>query len=144
MCGIVGFLDKTENRDAAVGHVLFDMLSALDRRGPDSSGVAIYSDQTDQSSGGDEPPRYVIRVKLGEHGPFESAAQTGLARLTGGATILDSRVACRGGGGGRRGRSVVLDELRRPAPRPRRTVDASVRRKGHAAFPITASIARSS
>ena len=32
MCGIVGFLDKTENRDAAVGHVLFDMLAALDRR----------------------------------------------------------------------------------------------------------------
>lgn len=61
MCGIVGFLDKTENRDAAVGHVLFDMLSTLDRRGPDFSGVAIFSDQTDQSSGGDEPPRYVIK-----------------------------------------------------------------------------------
>ena len=94
MCGIVGFLDKTGNRDATVGHVLFDMLSALDRRGPDSSGVAIYSDQTDQSSGGDgtETPRYVVRVKLGEHGPFEAAAQTALNRLTGVATVLDSRI----------------------------------------------------
>ena len=32
MCGIVGFLDKTGNRAAAVGQVLFAMLSALDRR----------------------------------------------------------------------------------------------------------------
>ena len=92
MCGIVGFLDKTGNRAAAVGQVLFAMLSALDRRGPDSSGVAIYGDQTDQSSGGDEPPRYVVRVKLGEHGPFESAAQTVLDRLTDVATVLDSRL----------------------------------------------------
>lgn len=92
MCGIVGFLDKTGNRAAAVGQVLFAMLSALGRRGPDSSGVAIYGDQTDQSSGGDEPPRYVMRVKLGEHGPFESAAQTVLDRLTGVATVLDSRL----------------------------------------------------
>ena len=40
MCGIVGFLDKSGNRQAAVGQTLLAMLSALDRRGPDSSGVA--------------------------------------------------------------------------------------------------------
>ena len=133
---IVGFLDKTGNRAAAVGQVLFAKLSALDRRGPDSSGVTIYSDRTDHSSGRDEPPRYVTRVKLGEHGQVESAAQTVLDRLTGGATVLDSRVACRGGGGGRRGRSVVLDEFRRYASRPSGTINVSVRRKGHAAFPV--------
>ena len=92
MCGIVGFLDKIGNRAAAVGQVLFAMLSALDRRGPDSSGVAIYGDQAGQSSGGDGPPRYVMRVKLGEHGPFKSAAQAVLDRLTDVATVLDSRV----------------------------------------------------
>ena len=53
---IVGFLDKTGNRAAAVGQVLFAKLSALDRRGPDSSGVTVYSDRTDHSSGRDAPP----------------------------------------------------------------------------------------
>ena len=66
MCGIVGFLDKSGNRQAAVGQILFDMLSALDRRGPDSSGVAVYADRGADAS--------VVRIKLGEHGPFDTSA----------------------------------------------------------------------
>lgn len=94
MCGIVGFLDKTGNRQAAVGQVLFDMLSALDRRGPDSSGVAIYSDLTDVPDKAHQAgaPRYVARVNLGEHGPFESVAQRVIEQVTSVATVLESRI----------------------------------------------------
>jgi len=66
MCGIVGFLDKSGNRQAAVGQTLLDMLSALGRRGPDSSGVAVYADRGAGAC--------VLRIKLGEHGPFETLA----------------------------------------------------------------------
>jgi glutamate synthase domain-containing protein 1 len=63
MCGIVGFLDKTHNEQAAVGQTIFKMLQALGCRGPDSAGVALYSHQHD----GD----LVLRVKLGDHGRFD-------------------------------------------------------------------------
>ncbi len=66
MCGIVGFLDKSGNRQAAVGQTLLAMLSALDRRGPDSSGVAVYADRGADAC--------VLRVELGEQGPFEPLA----------------------------------------------------------------------
>jgi methylamine---glutamate N-methyltransferase subunit A len=77
MCGIVGFLDKTENSGhGPLGRVLLDMLNALACRGPDSAGVAMYG-----------PPmssRFVVRVKLGDHGEFEPGAR----RL---AVLLESR-----------------------------------------------------
>ena len=66
MCGIVGFLDKSGNRGAPVGRVLLDMLTALGRRGPDSAGVALYSDHGDG--------KLVLRVKLGEHVRLETKA----------------------------------------------------------------------
>ena len=58
MCGIVGYLDKTNNELAEIGQIIFRMLTALGRRGPDSAGVALYSHVHD----GD----MVLRVKLGE------------------------------------------------------------------------------
>jgi glutamate synthase domain-containing protein 1 len=64
MCGIVGFLDKSGNRHAAVGRVLLDMLTALGRRGPDSAGVALYGDHSESV--------LVLRVKLGGHGHLET------------------------------------------------------------------------
>src|SRR5262245_19232998 len=66
MCGIVGFLDKSGNRSVPVGRVLLDMLTALGRRGPDSAGVALYSDLGDG--------KLVLRVKLGDHGRLETKA----------------------------------------------------------------------
>ena len=81
MCGIVGFLDKSGNRQAAVGQVLLDMLSALDRRGPDSSGVAVYADR-----GADVR---VLRIKLGEHGPFETIADLIVEQVKGIASVAD-------------------------------------------------------
>ena len=63
MCGIVGFLDKGGNRQAPVGQVLLNMLTALGRRGPDSAGVALYGDPGDGL--------LVLRVKLGKQGLAE-------------------------------------------------------------------------
>ena len=82
MCGIVGFLDKTDNRQAPVGQTLLDMLSALARRGPDSSGVALYGDY-----GSDQ---YVVRVKLGEQGPFDTIASHVIEQVNGVGSVLDS------------------------------------------------------
>ena len=63
MCGIVGYLDKTGNPDALIGDILYRMLSALSRRGPDSAGVAIF--------GKPEGTNLVLRIKLGEQGNYE-------------------------------------------------------------------------
>lgn len=82
MCGIVGFLDKTGNRQAPVGQTLLDMLSALARRGPDSSGVALYGDH-----GSD---RYVVRIKLGEQGPFDTIAAHVIEQVNRVGSVLDS------------------------------------------------------
>ena len=58
MCGIVGYWDKTQGEQAPVGQIIFQMMQALGRRGPDSAGVALFTHQHD----GD----LVVRVKLGE------------------------------------------------------------------------------
>lgn len=42
MCGIAGFLQKDASSPPRAADALLDMLLALNRRGPDSSGVAIY------------------------------------------------------------------------------------------------------
>ncbi len=68
MCGIVGFLDKTQNSNAPVGQAILTMLTALGVRGPDSAGVALY-----------RPPEngaFILRVKLGE---LDGAAEKGVS-----------------------------------------------------------------
>src|SRR4051812_25015189 len=80
MCGIAGFWDKTANEQAAVGQNIFKMLQALGSRGPDSAGVALYSQQHD----GD----LVLRVKLGEHGNFAERGQQIAQRVQQGGSML--------------------------------------------------------
>ena len=80
MCGIAGFWDKTANEQAAVGQNIFKMLQALGCRGPDSAGVALYSQQHD----GD----LVLRIKLGEHGNFAERAQQIAQRVQQGGSTL--------------------------------------------------------
>ena len=66
MCGIVGFLDKTQNSNAPVGKTVLTMLTALGVRGPDSAGVALY-----------RPPEngaFTLQIKLGE---LDGAAERG-------------------------------------------------------------------
>jgi len=69
MCGIVGFLDKTNDANAPAGGTILGMLNALGCRGPDSAGVALFG-----------PPgagRFLLRVKLGDNGSESAARRLG-------------------------------------------------------------------
>ena len=57
MCGIVGFWDKSNDESESLGRTILKMLEALDRRGPDSAGVALY--------GSPENGDLVLKIKLG-------------------------------------------------------------------------------
>jgi hypothetical protein len=58
MCGIAGFLQKDPTSPPRAADVLAEMLLALDRRGPDSSGLAVYGPAHDDG--------YVVRAFFGE------------------------------------------------------------------------------
>jgi len=62
MCGIVGYLDKTDGEQGDLGETILGMLHALECRGPDSAGVALF--------GPPQEHRFTVRVKLGEYGDF--------------------------------------------------------------------------
>ncbi len=44
MCGVVGLLLRDRSLEPRLGSMLVSMIEALDERGPDSSGIAVYSD----------------------------------------------------------------------------------------------------
>jgi glutamate synthase domain-containing protein 1 len=72
MCGIVGYLDKTDSGQGPVGATILGMLRALECRGPDSAGVALFG-----------PPRlhrFTVRVKLGDDGDLRPKVEK-LAKL---------------------------------------------------------------
>lgn len=77
MCGIVGFLDKTDSA-APIGQVVLTMLNALDRRGPDSAGVALYPGA---NNGGLADGTIVLRIKLGEHGDLAERSEHVVERV---------------------------------------------------------------
>ncbi len=83
MCGIMGFYDKTGQRRAALGDTMLKMLSALGRRGPDSSGIALYNSRPDSTQ--------VLRVKLGDAAGtrYEDRAADVARRVAEVAAILD-------------------------------------------------------
>ena len=60
MCGIAGYWDKSGDSSAPIGSTVLDMLRALDCRGPDSAGVALF--RTPMAGG------LVLQIKLGEDG----------------------------------------------------------------------------
>ena len=57
MCGIAGLIHK--GKTVNIGKELKDMLQALKRRGPDSTGYALY--------GEGESDNYIMRFKVGEN-----------------------------------------------------------------------------
>ncbi len=59
MCGIAGIIYRNGGGEHAVGQDMTRMLQAMKHRGPDSTGFALYRDDTDT---------YVIHVKLSEGG----------------------------------------------------------------------------
>ena len=50
MCGIVGLFAKTEAARAKLGDYLSDMLIEMTDRGPDSAGVAFYSENSQEGT----------------------------------------------------------------------------------------------
>jgi glutamate synthase domain-containing protein 1 len=76
MCGIAGFFHKTDTR-APVGCGVMSMLSALECRGPDSTGVALFGSGATVSTGPvHAPASLILRVKLGEGTDLDGRAQT--------------------------------------------------------------------
>jgi methylamine---glutamate N-methyltransferase subunit A len=59
MCGVVGLLIRDRSLEPLLGSLLVPMIEALDERGPDSSGIALYAD--------DSPPPGArpLKVSLG-------------------------------------------------------------------------------
>ncbi len=66
MCGIVGWMGKN-GRLEGLGDTVLRMLTALDDRGPDSAGVALYGDPS--------PGAMVLQIKLGDHRGSENEAE---------------------------------------------------------------------
>ena len=77
MCGIVGYLDRTES-EAPIGKLVLKMLSELDRRGPDSAGVALYPSAR---NGRLDDGSLVLRVKLGGQRASEDRSRRVVERI---------------------------------------------------------------
>jgi glutamate synthase domain-containing protein 1 len=60
MCGVVGLLIRDRSLEPQLGSMLVSMIGALDERGPDSSGIALYADQ-DQGNNTEE----MVRISFG-------------------------------------------------------------------------------
>ena len=69
MCGVIGLLLRDRTKEPELGSLLVPMLEALDERGPDSSGIAVYSDHHARSESG----RPVLCVSLGADVPVDWA-----------------------------------------------------------------------
>jgi methylamine---glutamate N-methyltransferase subunit A len=67
MCGIVGLLLRDPELEPRLGSMLVPMIEALDERGPDSSGIAVYADRDTTTTG--EPS--TLRMSLGSDVPVD-------------------------------------------------------------------------
>ncbi|HWE67224.1 MAG TPA: hypothetical protein VG298_11340 [Acidimicrobiales bacterium] len=64
MCGVVGLLIRDPSLQSALGSMLVPMIEALDERGPDSSGIALYADH-EAGAVGSDGPAHPIKISLG-------------------------------------------------------------------------------
>jgi methylamine---glutamate N-methyltransferase subunit A len=84
VCGIVGLSFRTDRYQSALGELFVPMLGALATRGPDSAGIAVYSNQPSSSSW-----KYSLRApKPGW--PWDEVV-AGLRRVSGEAVDLHQR-----------------------------------------------------
>ena len=67
MCGVVGLLLRDRSLDPRLGSMLVSMIQALDERGPDSSGIAVYSDH----DGAGSLRQRRLRISLGSDDPVD-------------------------------------------------------------------------
>jgi glutamate synthase domain-containing protein 1 len=70
MCGVVGLLLRDPALEPQLGSMLVSMIEALDERGPDSSGIAVYDDGPAADGSGSRR----LRVSLGSDHPVDWAA----------------------------------------------------------------------
>ncbi|HXB38521.1 MAG TPA: hypothetical protein VNU75_12490 [Acidimicrobiales bacterium] len=76
MCGVVGLLLRDPELEPWLGALLVPMIEALDERGPDSSGIAVYAEP---AANADHEP--LLRLSLGADVPIDWMAV--------GCTLLD-------------------------------------------------------
>ena len=67
MCGVIGLLIRDRALEPRLGSMLVTMIEALDERGPDSSGIAVYADDRF----GDVPDAGRVKVSLGSDEPVD-------------------------------------------------------------------------
>jgi methylamine---glutamate N-methyltransferase subunit A len=67
MCGVIGLLIRDRALEPRLGSMLVTMIEALDERGPDSSGIALYADHRSDDAPG--APR--VKVSLGSDEPVD-------------------------------------------------------------------------
>ncbi len=70
MCGVVGLLLRDPDLESQLGELLVPMIEALDERGPDSSGIAVYADAPAHADGA-EGRAPLVRVSLGADVPVD-------------------------------------------------------------------------
>src|SRR5579863_8469463 len=63
MCGLIGLHLKNPDLQPRLGELLTVMLEAMTTRGPDSAGIAVYSDPAQH--GADADLRYSLRCESG-------------------------------------------------------------------------------
>src|SRR5580658_1334958 len=68
MCGIVGLLLRDPSLEPHLGSMLVPMIEALDERGPDSVGIALYADHP-LAMGRSGPP--LVQISLGSDSPLD-------------------------------------------------------------------------
>ena len=68
MCGVIGLLLRDPALEPELGSLLVPMLEALDERGPDSSGIALYADHPDGRPASENPR---LRISLGADIPVD-------------------------------------------------------------------------
>ena len=70
MCGVVGLLIRDPSFEPQLGSMLVSMIGALDERGPDSSGIAVYADDQRRGPTGTSLPR-PLKISLGSDAPVD-------------------------------------------------------------------------
>jgi methylamine---glutamate N-methyltransferase subunit A len=68
MCGVVGLLIRDRTLEPQLGSMLVTMIEALDERGPDSSGVAVYTDDRPPGAAAGSRP---LKISLGSDEPVD-------------------------------------------------------------------------
>jgi methylamine---glutamate N-methyltransferase subunit A len=67
MCGVIGLLIRDQALEPQLGSMLVTMIEALDERGPDSSGIAVYADHGPD----DRSDTARVQVSLGSDEPVD-------------------------------------------------------------------------